>query len=53
MFKTNKVIYTKIVYRHITKGKLRAARFTVSTDVRYKSPEQGVFAVLIFAALYE
>ena len=31
----------KIVYIHITKGKRRAAKFAVSTDVRCKSPEWG------------
>ena len=46
---TNKGICTKIVDRHITKGKPRAARFAVSTDVRCKSPEQGMLVVLIFA----
>ena len=47
MFKTNKGIYAKIVDRHITKGKPRAAMFAVSTDVRCKSPEYGILAVLI------
>ena len=32
---------TKIVDRHITKGKPKAARFAVSTGVRCKSPEYG------------
>ena len=49
---TNKVIYTKIVDRHITKDKPRAARFAVS-HVRCKSPEQGILVVLIFAVLYD
>ena len=53
LFTTNKGIYTKIVDRLITKGKMRSAGFVVSTDVRYKSPEQGVLVVLIFAVLYD
>ena len=51
MLTTNKGIYTKIVDRHIKKGKPRAARFAVSTDVLCNIPEFGVLAVLIFAVL--
>ena len=47
LFMTNKGICTKIVYRHIIKGKPRAARFAVSTDVRFKTPEYGIWVVLI------
>ena len=50
---TNKGIHTKIVDRHITKGKLTAARFAVSTDVCCTSPEYGILAVLIFAVLHD
>ena len=39
LFKMNKGIYTKIVDRHVTKGKPRAVSFAASTDVRCKSPE--------------
>ena len=50
---TKKGIYTKTVNRHITKGRPRAARFAVSTDVCCKSPEQGVLVALIFVVLYD
>ena len=39
LFMTNKGICTKIVDRHITRSKPRAARFAVSTDVRCNCPE--------------
>ena len=53
LFNKNREIYTKIVDRHITKGKPRAARFAISTDVHCKYPENGVLAVLILAVLYD
>ena len=46
-------IYTKIVDIHIAKGKPRAANFAVSTDVRCKSPEQGILVLLIFAVVHD
>ena len=49
----NKGKYTKIIYRHITKGKPRGARFAVSTDVCCKSIDEGALAVLIVAVLYD
>ena len=53
MFMANKGIYTQIADRHVTKGKPRAARLAVSADVRGKSPEYGILAVLIFAVVYD
>ena len=46
---TSNGICTQIVDRHISKGKSKAARIAVSTDVRFKSPEYGIMVVLIFA----
>ena len=34
-------------------NKLWSAEFAVSTDVRCKSPEQGIMVVLMFAILYD
>ena len=53
LFTMNKGIYTKLVDRHITKGKPIAARLAVSTDVHCKSPEYVILAMLFFAVLYE
>ena len=49
----NSAFRLRTVDRNITRGKPRAGRFAVSTDVRCTSPEKGILAMLIFAVLYD
>ena len=51
LFMTYKGICINIADRHIKKGKPRAARFAVSTDVRCRS--EKVLTLIILSILFE